>query len=60
MAAKPATNQEYLEFSEDGGHKGFCCGHVKGRDLMKKNSTELRTLGINQLLCYRAVRIDCN
>ena len=58
--AKPATNQEYLEFSEDGGHQGFSCGHLKGRDLIKKNLTGLRTLGINQLLCYRGVRIIHN
>jgi len=36
MAAKPATNQKYLEFSEDGGYKGFGCGHCEGAGFDKE------------------------
>jgi ergothioneine biosynthesis protein EgtB len=38
IAAEPVTNEEYLEFIEDGGYKNFSYWHAEGWDWVKKNS----------------------
>ena len=38
IAAGAVTNQEYLEFIEDGGYKNFSYWHAEGWDWVKKNS----------------------
>jgi len=38
IAAEPVTNEEYLEFIEDGGYKNFGYWHAEGWDWVKKNS----------------------
>jgi len=38
IAARPVTNQEYIEFIADGGYKNFSYWHAEGWDWVKKNS----------------------
>ena len=38
IAAEPVTNEEYLEFIEDGGYKNFSYWHAEGWDWVKQNS----------------------
>ena len=38
IAAEPVTNEEYLEFIEDGGYKNFSYWHAEGWDWVKNNS----------------------
>ena len=38
IAAEPVSNEEYLEFIEDGGYKNFSYWHAEGWDWVKKNS----------------------
>ncbi|HXB09266.1 MAG TPA: ergothioneine biosynthesis protein EgtB [Puia sp.] len=37
VAASPVTNQEYLQFMEDGGYTNFVWWHAEGWDWVKKN-----------------------
>jgi ergothioneine biosynthesis protein EgtB len=38
IAAEAVTNEEYLEFIEDGGYKNFSYWHAEGWDWVKQNS----------------------
>ncbi len=38
IAAEPVTNEEYMEFIEDGGYKNFSYWHAEGWDWVKKDS----------------------
>jgi ergothioneine biosynthesis protein EgtB len=38
IAASPVTNEEYMEFMEDGGYANFVWWHSEGWDWVKKNS----------------------
>jgi len=40
IAAEPVSNEEYLEFIEDGGYKNFSYWHAEGWDWVKKNGIE--------------------
>ena len=40
IAAEPVSNEEYLEFIEDGGYKNFSYWHAEGWDWVKKNGME--------------------
>ena len=40
IAAEPVTNEEYMEFIEDGGYKNFSYWHAEGWDWVKKNSIQ--------------------
>jgi len=38
LAARPVTNEEYLEFMADGGYANFVWWHAEGWDWVKKNA----------------------